>query len=209
MEACTAPPGATRGTASPSLAGAAAASAQRMGGNGPRAGIHPCHFTPLAAGPRLQRSGGPGTAEKARDTGPGRGARGLANKTRPPQGRAEAAQQSPAEICKLITAPGNLGGDTTQDASCSTEIREFPGSHLPRGTTELAGAWRNVGKMPARANSAGKLGSTSPARGGTWGPGGGPHAELGPWHPLLIPETALRPTCTPILPLTGCGVPGN
>lgn len=90
-------------------------------------------------------------AEKAANKGPGK------QNTAPPK-------QSPAEICKLITVLGNLGGDTTQDASCSAEIREFPGSHCPAslwGQKSWQGARRNVRKV-LKADTSGGSAPCSP-----------------------------------------------
>lgn len=132
------------------------ASTQRMGGNA-EGRNSPLHFTPLSAGTGLPRIEGqqqlkrPGT----RGARP-HGARGRPTKHTSPQAGQRAAAQSPAEICKLITELGNLGGDTTQDASCSAEIREFPGSPRPRGT-ESWGELRGTGESAPKRLAAGKL----------------------------------------------------
>lgn len=85
--ACTAPPRTKQSTASlMALVGnPPAAPTQRMGGNAPPPRQE---FTPAIShrcpGTGLQGSGGPGAAEKARDTGSPAGCEGLANKTQPP-----------------------------------------------------------------------------------------------------------------------------
>lgn len=154
-----------------------------MGGNGPQAGTHPCHFTPpRREGPEeeLKR---PGTWSQARE-------RAGKQNTAPPK-------QSPDEICKLITVLGNLSGDTTQDASCSAEIREFPGSHCPAspgGQKNWQGAWWNVRKMPEAKTA----GSSAPCT---------PRPVPFTLHSPL--ESPLRLTFKPSLPLAGCGALGK
>lgn len=119
----------------------------------PPAVSHRCPGTGLPA-----RSQGPGAAEEARDTGRPAAGEGPGKQPQPPQSWTRGRQAIAREICKLITALGNLGGDTTQAASCSAEIREFPGSCLPLGTAGRAGrSSRNVRKMPGLARCWGAL----------------------------------------------------
>lgn len=82
-------------------------------------------------------------------------------------------------------------------ASCSAEIREFPGSHCPAspgGQKNWQGAWWNVRKMPEAKTA----GSSAPCT---------PRPVPFTLHSPL--ESPLRLTFKPSLPLAGCGALGK
>ena len=118
--ACTAPPRAIRGTATPQPPSREPTHCpyRKNGRKWPQAGTHPCHFTALCRGGPAEELKRPGTRSQPRE-------RAWQTKHSPP--RAITRQNLQAHH----GAWEPPGGDTIQDASCSAEIREFPGSHCP------------------------------------------------------------------------------
>lgn len=181
-----------------------------MGGNSPPGRNSPLPFHTAVAGTGLQGSGGPGAAEKARDTG-SRRCKGLANKTQPPQSWAGV---------RLSNRPQNLQahqgtwkprwGQNTGRILLGRDKRipRFSLPSLSLGMQSWQGVRRNVRKMP-QANSL--QGSSCapcilhptlhPLWDETWGRG--PVLTWDPGHPFCSSlKSPFRLTFKPTLPHT-------
>lgn len=151
--ACTAPLRAMRSTAAPITPPQLGTTHCPCTKNGRKQEFTPCHFS-LAVG-WARPAGAIMDSEQLKGQGHGSGrwqdpwcgAEGPGKQnTAPPKAGGGWLEQSPAEICKLITALGKLTGTrSTGRILLCRDKRQFPGSHhrtSPRGAHCWRQAWR-------------------------------------------------------------------